>query len=437
MTNEGENYSTDDPEVLRRLEHALRMVTVPFPHFAGLARTVRITLDSRVPTMGVFASGRLVVNAEFVRQLQDSELVFVLAHEIFHLALRTHDRALGSDPLRFNYAHDFIINDILRDELGLQHIPAGGLDWPGARQMSAEEIFLQMDQDPNRAQQGPDVWKKAEAASAGSSSRGSQGAGTQQGSAADQGEQSAAGSPQGDVLGTQLEREWFPDENSSEQHAQEEAVKEMAGKALSLGKAMDAMKGAGRGTDQGAANQLVTALRGLYRTPWEMALQRWLESVAPGPRTYMRASRRGAERTDVVLPGRRREGWILNVVLDTSGSMTDELPRALGAIADFCDAAAVDQIRLLQCDTAVTADRFLTPDELVRYQITGGGGSDMSPALRYLADDARVEAVIVLTDGEITYPPEDMPYSVLWVLPGLTSPSFHPPYGTVIAMKSS
>jgi predicted metal-dependent peptidase len=437
MTNEGENYSTDDPEVLRRLEHALRMVVAPFPHFAGLARIVRITLDSRVPTMGVFASGRLVVNPQFVRQLQDSELVFVLAHEIFHLALRTHDRAMGSDPLRFNYAHDYIINDILRDELGIQDIPAGGLDWPGARQMSAEEIFLQMDQHSNPAQRGPDVWKRADAASAGSSSRGSQGArGTQRGSGADQGEESAGG-PQGDVLGSQLEREWFPDDNCSEQQAQVEAVKEMAGKALSLGRAMDAMKGSGRGTDQGAANQLVTALRGLYRTPWEMALQRWLESVAPGPRTYVRASRRGAERTDVVLPGRRREGWILNVVLDTSGSMTNELPRALGAIADFCDAAAVDQIRLVQCDTAVTADWLLTPDELVRYQITGGGGSDLSPALRYLAEDARVEAVIVLTDGEITYPQEDMPYSVLWVLPALASPRFHPPYGTVIAMKSS
>ena len=117
--------------------------------------------------------------------------------------------------------------------------------------------------------------------------------------------------------------------------------------------------------------------------------------------------------------------------------MTDEIPRALGAIADFCDAAAVDQIRLVQCDTAVTSDKFLTPDELARHEITGYGGSDLSPALRHLADDARVEAVIVLTDGDISYPPEAMPYSVLWVLPANASTSFHPPYGAVIVMKSS
>jgi predicted metal-dependent peptidase len=419
MTSEAKQ-TPDDLEVRRRLEHGLRLVTVPFPHFAGLVRAIKIELDSRVPTIGVFASGRLAVNPQFVQQLQDNELVFVLAHEIFHLALRTHDRAVGSDPLQFNYAHDYIINDILRGELGFAHVPAGGLDWPGARLMSAEEILLQMERNPDQGQRGPGVWSRGDR-------------GSQRGSGQDQ--NAEGDGPRGDVLDSRLERAWYPDDSASDQQAQTDAVKEMAGKALSLGRAMDAMKGRGRGTDPGADNQYVTALRGLYRTPWEMALQRWLESVAPGPRTFVRPSRRGADRTDVVLPGRRREGWILNVVLDTSGSMTDEIPRVLGAIADFCDAAAVDQVRLVQCDTAVTSDQFLTPEQLARHEISGYGGSDLSPALRHLADDARVEAVIVLTDGEVAYPPEAMPYSVLWVLPA-PAPGFHPPYGAVIAMKS-
>src|SRR5262249_30524440 len=112
MTTGATNDTPDALEAQRRLEHALRMVTVPFPHFAGLARTMRIALDRRVPTIGIFASGRLAVNPQFVCQLREDELVFVLAHEIFHLALRTHDRGIGSDPLQFNYAHDYIINDI-------------------------------------------------------------------------------------------------------------------------------------------------------------------------------------------------------------------------------------------------------------------------------------------------------------------------------------
>jgi predicted metal-dependent peptidase len=239
------------------------------------------------------------------------------------------------------------------------------------------------------------------------------------------------------VLDSKLERLWFPDEEDADREAQVEATKQAAAKSLSLGRMLDALKGRGRGADAGASNQLVTALRGLYRTPWEMALQRRLESVSPGPRTFVRPSRRGAERTDVVLPGRRREGWILNIVLDTSGSMTGEIPRALGAIADFCDAVAVDQIRLVQCDTAVTSDRFLLPNELARYEVTGFGGSDLAPALRHLADDPSVEAVVVLTDGDIAYPPEEMPYAVLWVLPASGELEFNPPYGAVIKMQSN
>jgi len=103
--------------VLDRAERALRLVTVPFPHLAGLVAAARVTLDDRLPTMGVFASGRLVANPQFVQRLKDNELLFVLAHEMLHLALRTHDRAKGADRLEFNYAHDYIINDILRAEL--------------------------------------------------------------------------------------------------------------------------------------------------------------------------------------------------------------------------------------------------------------------------------------------------------------------------------
>ena len=102
------------------------MVTVPLPHLAGLAGAVRVDIDDRVPTMGVFASGRMVANREFVARLKDNELVFVLAHELLHLALRTHDRAKGSGRLEFNYAHDYIINDILRVELGFRRSRRAG-----------------------------------------------------------------------------------------------------------------------------------------------------------------------------------------------------------------------------------------------------------------------------------------------------------------------
>ena len=400
---------------LDRIARGLRLVTAPLPHLAGLAAVVRVSIDERVPTMGVFASGRLVANPAFVARLKDNELVFVLAHELLHLALRTHDRARGSGRLEFNYAHDYIINDILRVELGFTSIPAGGLDMPGARERSAEQIVLEMRRNADRMPSKSRVFEGEHV-----TLRSALGAGSDQ--------------PQsGDVLDDKTERDLFPDA-AAEQAARAKAMQETAAKALALAKAMDAMKG--RGADTGAAGQqAVSALRGLYRTPWEMSLQRWLESVAPGERTFARPSRRGADRGDIVLPGRRRDSWMLNVVLDTSGSMTDEIPRVLGAVADFCDAVAVDQIRVVQCDTAVTSDEVLSPAELADYRVSGYGGSDLAPAMLVLADDAKVTACVIVTDGDIAYPPEEMPYGVLWVLPEQAVAHFRPPYGRVISLQ--
>ncbi len=129
---------------LKRVVRGLRLLTVSLPYLSGLAAAVRVALDDRVPTMGVFASGRMVVNPAFAEKLDDDDLIFVLAHELLHLALRTHDRARGSRALEFNYAHDYIINDILRAELGVSEVPAGGLDMPDARKRSAEELVLEM-----------------------------------------------------------------------------------------------------------------------------------------------------------------------------------------------------------------------------------------------------------------------------------------------------
>lgn len=398
-------------ETLDRITRGLRAVTVPLPHLAGLAAAVRVGIDETIPTMGVFASGRLVANPQFTAKLSSSELQFVLAHELLHLAWRTHDRAQGSHHLEFNYAHDYIINDTLREVLGMP-IPAGGLDMAGARDRSAEEIVLEMrrqaksQQSKSRVWQGQEVTIEVVLANADPSSA-------------------------GDVLDAAKEREMFPGD-SADQEARTRAIRDLAARGLAMAKAIGIMRG--RGTGPGGAQQNVRALRGIYRTPWHVAIQRWLEGVSPGERTFTRASRRGADRDDVVLPGRQRHSTILNVILDTSGSMSNEIPPALGAIADFCEATGIDEIRVVQCDTDVTSDEMLTTTELAEYEIKGYGGSDLTPALTAFAADPRVTSAIVITDGDIIYPKEPMPYAVLWAVPGEIT-SFDPPYGRVVMMK--
>ncbi len=176
-------------------------------------------------------------------------------------------------------------------------------------------------------------------------------------------------------------------------------------------------------------------LRDAYRTPWELALQKWFDDSSPRTRSWAHASRRLGDRTDIALPGHQREGWTLNLVLDTSGSMTSVLPRMLGSIEQFARAASVTTIRILQCDVNVTVDKLVEIDDLAHFVAEGGGGSNMSPAMLRLADDPTVEHVIVLTDGRIYYPPS-VPYDVLWAL-SEENDGFHPEYGRVIPIKQS
>lgn len=398
-----------EKETLEKVNEGFRRVGFTFPHLAGLIAKLDVRVVRRVGTMGVFATGRLAVNPDFVQSLSTRDLIFVLAHELYHLTLRTHERSEGTDPIDFNKAHDYIINDMLREELQSPEIPAGGLDWPGARLMSAERILGEIERNGSSQEGGS--WQAP--------------AGGGRGKRLD---------AHGDVLDRDVEQQMFPGTDPTDQETRTAAVREQAEKAMSLGALMESMRGQ-RGHDTGGMHNTVDALRGLYRPPWELALQRWLESVAPSERSYARPSRRGADRSDIVLAGRKREGWTLHIVLDTSGSMADEIPRALGAIADFCDALGVDRIHLVQCDTAVGSDEVVTPSELSRWQVTGYGGSDLTPAMLRLADDADVQAAIVLTDGDVEYPQEPMPYAVLWVMPAWKDPrEFTPRYGKVIGM---
>lgn len=398
-----------------RIMNGLRLLTAPFPHLSGLAAAVRVEIDGRVPTMGVFASGRLLANPDFTARLSADDLIFVLAHELLHLALRTHDRARGSAALEFNYAHDYIINDMLRHALGTTTIPAGGLDMPGARDRSAEEIVLEMRRSGHAMSARTQVWEGTLVS-------------------VDQVLGAARQAPPGtvgDALDARRERELFP-QDSDDQEARARAMGDLAARGMALAKAMGVMRG--RGSGPGEQQKNVQARRTPLHTPWHVALQTWLEGVAPGERTFTRASRRGDHHGDVVMPGRKRHSWLLNIVLDTSASMGDEIPQALGAIGDFCDVVGVDEVRVVQCDTTVTSDEFVPPAALADYRISGYGGSDLTPALAALADDPRVTAAIIITDGDITYPSEPVPYAVLWALPK-SSASFQPSYGRVVVMQ--
>jgi len=87
-------------------------------------------------------------------------------------------------------------------------------------------------------------------------------------------------------------------------------------------------------------------------------------------------------------------------------------------------------VHILQCDTRVTVDEWISVQNLDHYKIAGFGGSDMSPAMNHLNLDSEVQAAMVITDGYIEYPDTPPAYDVLWVLTG--DCPLTPHYGSVL-----
>jgi len=214
-------------------------------------------------------------------------------------------------------------------------------------------------------------------------------------------------------------------------------IRRAAAKAAGLAQLKKQLDAAGQPVDVAEpqrGSEMMRALHAAYSAPWELAMQRWMDAVAPGERTYARPSRRGVNSEGIIRPGRQRRGWVLHIVLDTSGSMVQVLPKALGAIAAFCDASHVSDVHLLQCDQEVTSDLWIEPAQLDEFKITGFGYSNMSPAMERLANDPDVEAVLVLTDGYIDIPEREPPYRTLFALIGEYCTDYAPAYGEVLML---
>ncbi|MCR5165043.1 MAG: VWA-like domain-containing protein [Thermoguttaceae bacterium] len=468
-----EYYETEEQK--NRLISALNCVCVIRPYLSGLATRLKIYVSDSLATAGITASGRLLVNPKFLDLLKIQELAFIIAHELMHLVLHTHERQGNfPDHQLVNIAHDFIINDDLISDFGFP--PAGGLNWVNckyqidswkpAKEYSLEELVSVL-KDKNRIPQqswcSPEVLSKQQDSplndqqSRGKNSQTSNGGGTLLGQLLEEvgitisedekeslqkdSEQENPSKPfvqnPWDVLSADEEKLLFPDLPQETQAAEQKEIREAVVRAYSEAALSNTLKNFGKksskGTETGAGYDMVEMLRASYSTPWEAALQRWFDSVTPGDRSFAKASRRGAWRTDVVLPGRKREGWTLHIVLDTSGSMTNSLRYALGAIDHFCQNNNVETIHILQCDAEVTQDDWIEVGNLENYQVKGFGGSDMSPAMLRLADDPDVTAVIVLTDGYIDYPEEEPPYVTLWGIVDNGNTDF--PYGTAIRIE--
>ncbi|MDN3021963.1 hypothetical protein [Streptomyces sp. S.PB5] len=356
------------PTRLQPWERALSWFVSSYPLLGGIAAGITLVADAelaRAHDISVAA-----VNAELaeiyinpLRELDDEEWRFVLAHEMLHAALRHGDRCGTRDPYLFNIACDYVINGWLT-EMQVGTMPDGLLYDAGLKDLSAEEVYDRIAGDLRRMRR----------------------LGTLRGKGL------------GDVLGGPL--------GSPRDYVD---LDEFYRRGLGMG--LDLHQEQCRGFLPGG---LVEEIRALSHPPlpWDARLARWFDEFVPRPealRSYARPSRRQSSTPDIPRAGRyfppeEIARCTFGVVLDTSGSMDRTLlGKALGAIASYAGSRDVPAARVVFCDAAPHDAGYLPVTEIAgRVRVRGRGGTVLQPGIDLLhrADDFPPGApVLVITDG--------------------------------------
>ncbi|WP_448388486.1 vWA domain-containing protein [Microbacterium aurum] len=165
-----------------------------------------------------------------------------------------------------------------------------------------------------------------------------------------------------------------------------------------------------RGTDPGDALRWVADTLE-PETAWEpiltAAVRRAIGWVAGrGDFTYQRPSRRASSAPGIVLPGQHRPIPRVSIVIDTSGSVDDELlGRALGEVDGVITALGIPgaNLTVYSVDAAVHTTQNLRNAKEAK--LVGAGGTDLRIGLRAIEGQRpRPDVVIIFTDGDTPWP---------------------------------
>jgi predicted metal-dependent peptidase len=405
----------------------------------------------QVPTMATDGK-RHFFNAEFIATLSHDELLGVQAHETEHDARRHHTRRDGRDPKEWNKCCDYAINcDLIRAGFRLPKDVL--LDWK-YEGMSAEDIYRireldrQKQQQPQpqpQPQENDDDADEGDANDESGDEAGDEGDDEQQPGdeghdASDDASDEGQGGGQGD--GSPADDNATGEAGNGKGGAGEQPATKSSGDPGGCGEVLDAADDAAELANEEAKWERVLreadmlskkrgdqpghVSREVARSDhppqdWRETLRAFFDGGAVTKETWSRPNRRFIG-GGLYLPGREREGINRAAILvDTSGSM-DKI--ALECIKVETQAAldehVIDELVIVYGDTRVTrVDEYRAGDE-VEFDPRGGGGTELAPLFKHVADEVDASLIVCFTDGytDITSASPEPACPMLWAFTG-------------------
>ena len=164
------------------------------------------------------------------------------------------------------------------------------------------------------------------------------------------------------------------------------------------------------------ANGLLDTPKLPWRTLLATAAQSILARVA-GRSDYSMARPSRRPNGEFVRPSMVGYQPNVTVIVDTSGSMTDDdLAAALGEVSGVL-AALNSTVTFIACD-ADTADGAQTVRSLSEIRLRGGGGTDMTAGIAAALAAGTPDMIVVITDGHTPWPPASVGTPVIVAITG-------------------
>lgn len=406
--------SNRDP-VAKKISQARIKLLFSQPFFGNLTMHLKLidaTDAGWCPTAAV--DGRnIYYNREFFSDLEVDEIVFVLCHEVLHVAFDHFGRRSHRDPQWWNMANDYVINGTLvQDKIGkmpmkkvtdenvkdadgksVQRVGLYDAKYVG---WSSEAVYDDLEKRKVKKEMTLDVHIDM------GDDRKGKGGGDKDGSG---------------KIPIQIDSDEL-----------KKIKEEMKGKILQAANAAAGKMPAGL---QRLIDDLVEP-----KVNWRDLLQQNIQSCIVDDFTWTRPNRKHMY-SGVFLPVLDKDETIdIQISIDMSGSISDEMARdfmseihgIMGAYNDY-------KIGILCFDTQVYNYKEFTnenADDLLRYEPKGGGGTDFMAFWNYYIDNQiEPKKVICFTDGFPfgTWGPENFA-DTLWIITEGAKTRVKPPFGS-------
>ena len=430
-------------EYMRRLLLSRMRILCNHGFYGLLLMHMTYSIDEGTST--AYTDGeRIAFSPDFLEKISDSELDYVMMHEILHVVLRHCFRGNTDDSLRYNIAADIVINSIIKQENGgnLSSITIGKHNvsmhlTPTGKEgclYTAEEVFEMLPPSP----------KFPKSQSGGKSGSGENGEATD-------GDSSIGGYALGRAQKRQTKAKngsdfggIWDDHDKWGKFEEDSVMRDVWVKRFT--DACEAIEirdpSNSRGTLPAFAKRMLKKLK-KPQTDWRSILNDFIQeevndySFSPPDRRF--------EDSPFFLPdfnekGKSDEVSDILFMIDTSGSISDAMMTAAysevkGAIDQF-DGKLRGWLGFF--DAAIIEPQpFSNFEEFIVIKPAGGGGTDFQIIFEYVDQFMQENppvSIIIMTDGYAPFPQEklanDIP--VLWLI---NNDSVEPPWGKVARIQ--